>query len=290
MPFYIVSLFNAFIQMSRLWHLMLLCWAWSPLCLSSSASFTGTPQECETAHFVPGYNLGGEGFDMERKGAYVIDTETWKLGSNGSCRLYRNSYMKGEKWKVPLSVVDWRNLPKCSLMASSILYDSVEALVKDSTSSVSNDWKVGPVGVDFGGSHSKESIFGMRKSKQDRYTFSRHSIHCQVYRWVCGQIFVFLSCCTHINMYCIWQIMAVILLQVKTMNSAVTPEWNNIVTGCNLLIWSLCFTATDWQPNLHWVMTLNQPWTPFLHIHMKPSYYIAVWSTFMVHITSHKCL
>lgn len=179
--------------MSRLWHVMFLCWAWSPLCLSSS-SFIGTPQECEAAHFVPGYSLGGEGFDiltMERKGAHVIDTETWKLGSNGTCRLYRNSYMNGEKQKVPVSVVDWRNLPMCSLMVSSTLYDSVEALVKDSTSSVSNDWKVGldipfdaaaTVGVIFGGSLSKQSIFSMQKSKQDRYTFTRHSIHCDVYR------------------------------------------------------------------------------------------------------------
>lgn len=180
--------------MSGLWRLMLVCWAWSPLCLPSSASFTGTPQICEAAHFVPGYSLGGKGFDivtMERKAACVIDTETWKLGSNGTYRLYRNSYMNGEKQKVPVSVVDWRNLPMCSSVVSSTLYDSVEALVEDSTSSVSNDWKVGldipfdaaaTVGVSFGGSHSKESIFGMQQSKRDRYTFTRHSIHCDVYR------------------------------------------------------------------------------------------------------------
>ncbi|KAK5619916.1 hypothetical protein CRENBAI_005284 [Crenichthys baileyi] len=60
-------------------------------------------KECE-AHFVPGYNLGGEGFDivkMKRKGAYVIDTETWNLG-NGTCKMYINSYMNGENQKVPL--------------------------------------------------------------------------------------------------------------------------------------------------------------------------------------------
>ncbi|XP_041790089.1 perforin-1-like [Chelmon rostratus] len=180
--------------MARLWHLMLLCWAWSPLCLPSSVSFIGAPQECKTAHFVPGYNLGGEGFDivtMERKGAYVIDTETWKLG-NDTCRLYRNSYMNGEKQKVPAAVVDWRNLPRCSLKVSSTIYDSVETLVNDSTSSVSNDWKIGldipvdpsvTVGVGLGGSHSKESTFGMQKSKQDRYTFFRHSVNCNFYRY-----------------------------------------------------------------------------------------------------------
>nr|XP_046258927.1 perforin-1-like [Scatophagus argus] len=181
--------------MAKLWHLMLLCWAWSPLCLPATVSFIGTPQECQKAHFVPGYNLGGEGFDivtMERKGAYIIDTETWKLGSNGSCRLYRNSYMNNKQQKVPVAVVDWRVLPKCSLKVSGLLYDSVETLVNDSTSSVSNDWKVGldiPVRpsvsaeVGYGGSHSKESTFGMQKSKQDRYTFSRHSVRCTFYSY-----------------------------------------------------------------------------------------------------------
>ncbi|XP_040892273.1 perforin-1-like [Toxotes jaculatrix] len=180
--------------MVRLWQLMLLCWAWSPLCLPSSVSFPGTPQECERAPFVPGYNLGGEGFDIvttQRKGAYVIDTETWKLG-NGTCRLYTNSYLSQEKQKVPVAVVDWRSLPKCSLKVTSTIYDSVEALVNDSTSSVTNDWKVGldiPVdpsvtlGVGFGGSHSRDSTYAMQKSKQDHYNFFRHSVYCNFYRY-----------------------------------------------------------------------------------------------------------
>ncbi|KAF3851910.1 hypothetical protein F7725_005265 [Dissostichus mawsoni] len=151
-------------------------------------------QECAKAEFVPGYNLGGEGFDivtMERKGAYVIDMETWNLG-NGTCRLYSNSIANGEKQKVPATVIDWRIYPKCDLHVSSLLYDSVETLVNDSTSSVSNNWKLGlklPVdpslsvslGVGFGGSHSKETKFAIEKSKKDRYTFFSHSVDCRFY-------------------------------------------------------------------------------------------------------------
>lgn len=179
-------------QMTGMRPLVFLCLAWSPLCLPSRVSYIGTPQECEKARFVPGYNLGGEGFDivtMERKGAYIIDTETWKLASNGSCRLYRNDYMNGESQKVPVSVLDWRMLPKCQLKLSSQVYDSVEALVEDSTSSVSNDWKVGlsigtvtaSAGVGLGGSHSRASQFGMNKSKQDHCTFTSHSVYCHFY-------------------------------------------------------------------------------------------------------------
>uniref|UniRef100_A0A3Q3BNS2 Perforin-1-like n=1 Tax=Kryptolebias marmoratus TaxID=37003 RepID=A0A3Q3BNS2_KRYMA len=164
------------------------------LLVSHPVSFIGSKQECETAHFVPGYNLGGEGFDivtMERKGAYVINTESWNLG-NDTCRMYWNNYMNGEKQKVPAAVVDWRTLPKCSLKVSSTLYDSVETMVNDSTSSVSNDWKIGlnvpvdpsvSVGVGFGGSHSDAAQFGMTRSKQDRYTFVRHSVYCNFYSY-----------------------------------------------------------------------------------------------------------
>ncbi|XP_022595656.1 perforin-1-like isoform X3 [Seriola dumerili] len=179
--------------MAVLWQLMLLCWAWSPLSQQSGVSFIGTPEECKKAHFVPGYNLGGEGFDivtMERKGAYVIDIETWKL-ENGTCKLYRNSYMK-KKQKVPVTVVDWRTLPKCSLKVSSKVYDSVESIINDSTSFVSNDWKIGlnftvdPTTVFvpiYGGSHSKKATFAMKKSKEDRYTFCHHSVYCNFYRY-----------------------------------------------------------------------------------------------------------
>ncbi|XP_037329171.2 perforin-1-like [Pungitius pungitius] len=180
--------------MARLWHVLLLSWAWNPLCLSVSVGFIGSPQQCQNAHFVPGYNLGGEGFDivkMQRKGAYVIDTETWNLG-NGTCRMFNNNFMNRVSQKVPAAVVDWRALPKCSLKISSLVYNSAETLVNDSTSAVSNDWKINleipvdptvTVGVGFGGTHSKEATFAMQKSKKDRYTFVRHSVDCTVYNY-----------------------------------------------------------------------------------------------------------
>uniref|UniRef100_A0A8C6T605 Perforin 1.2 n=1 Tax=Neogobius melanostomus TaxID=47308 RepID=A0A8C6T605_9GOBI len=163
----------------------------APLCGTSSVTY-GSPEECKKAHMVPGYNLGGEGFDivtMERKGAYVIDTETWDLG-NGSCKLYPNVYMGREKQKVPAAVLDWRVLPQCSLSVSSTTYDSAETLVNGSTSSVTNNWKLGlnipvdpsvTVGLGLGGSHSRAAKFAMQKSKQDRYNFYEHEVHCSYY-------------------------------------------------------------------------------------------------------------
>uniref|UniRef100_A0A674NVI5 C2 domain-containing protein n=1 Tax=Takifugu rubripes TaxID=31033 RepID=A0A674NVI5_TAKRU len=101
-----------------MWPLFLLSCVQASPAASSLVGYIGTPTECAKAHFVPGYNLGGEGFDvvtMERKGAFVIDTETWKTAANGSCRLYRNRYMNREVQKVPVSVVDWRILPSAKL-------------------------------------------------------------------------------------------------------------------------------------------------------------------------------
>ncbi|XP_069569952.1 perforin-1-like [Brachyistius frenatus] len=179
--------------MAGLWTLVVLFWTWTPPCLPSGVTFIGSPRECKKAHFVPGYNLGGDGFDivtMERKGASVIDTETWKLG-NGMCRLYKNSYMN-EKQKVPVSVVNWRVLPQCSLKINSVVYNSAETFANASTSAVTNDWRNGlnlpAVPADafspvYGGSRSKECSFAIQKSKNDRYTFFRHSISCNVYSY-----------------------------------------------------------------------------------------------------------
>uniref|UniRef100_A0A667XLM1 Perforin-1-like n=1 Tax=Myripristis murdjan TaxID=586833 RepID=A0A667XLM1_9TELE len=164
-----------------------------PPCLPSS-EFTerllGTPQECKDAEFVPGHNLGGEGFDivkMERKGAYVIDTEKWER-DNGTCILYRNIYLNKIKQKIPVAMADWRALSQCKVQVSSTVYESAESLVNDSTSTVTNDWKVGLdippcVGVAFGGSHSNAATFAMQKSKQDMYTFFRHAVNCGFYSY-----------------------------------------------------------------------------------------------------------
>ncbi|XP_036421364.1 perforin-1-like [Colossoma macropomum] len=168
------------------------CWMWCSLLsmVNNEQLELGGPQDCENADFVPGYNLGGEGFDvvkMERKGSYVIDVEKWDIG-NGRCKMYKNAYMNKEKQKTPAAVVFWRTLPKCSMKVSSQTYDSSEALVNDSTSSISNNWKVGldvvsKASVSLGGTHSRESQFGMKKSKEDNFSFTKHAVKCSFYRY-----------------------------------------------------------------------------------------------------------
>ncbi len=149
----------------------------------------GSLKECKNAHFVPGYNLAGEGFDivtLERKGSYVINTEIWDLG-NGTCRLRKNMYMDGIKQKLPAAIVDWRTLPKCSMKVSSQIFESSEALVNDSSSALSVSWKVGLdlkfAGAAVGSTHSREAKFAMTKSKEDKYSFTKHEVGCRFYRF-----------------------------------------------------------------------------------------------------------
>nr|XP_023656927.1 perforin-1-like [Paramormyrops kingsleyae] len=175
--------------MEGLWRLLFLGW----LCHLQSpgilgAVVIGNPEECEKAPFVPGYNLGGEGFDivkMERKGAYVIDAEQWRNG-DGTCQLTRNPYLGGIQQKIPLAVVDWRALFKCDMKVSSTVYKSSEAVVNDSTSSVTNKWKIGlklVSGIILGGTQSRSAIYSMKKSKEDKYSFTKHQVHCNFYRY-----------------------------------------------------------------------------------------------------------
>ncbi|MGH0181196.1 UNVERIFIED_CONTAM: hypothetical protein FKN15_006112 [Acipenser sinensis] len=156
------------------------------------ACTTGTPAECEEADFVPGYNLAGEGFDivkMERKGAYVIDVNNWKR-KDGTCTLCKNPFLDNVAQKLPVTVVDWRLLPKCSSKISSTVHQSSESLVNTSTSSIENDWKLDleittkqvSGKLMLAGSHSRLAEYSMDKTKSDKFSFTSHETSCRFYR------------------------------------------------------------------------------------------------------------
>lgn len=153
----------------------------------------GKPNECAQAPFVPGYNLAGEGYDvtkMQRKGAFVINTEVWRR-KDKSCSLCTNPYMDREKQRLPISVVDWRSSQKCSIKISSSLYQSSEDLVSSITSSIENNWGTN-LGIDVSrnsgsfitaGANSKLAEYSMEKTKKDKFNFASQSISCAFYRY-----------------------------------------------------------------------------------------------------------
>ncbi|XP_034750336.1 perforin-1-like [Etheostoma cragini] len=153
----------------------------------------GTPRQCLDAEFAPGTNLAGEGFDitkMERKGAFVLDMNQWKR-KDKTCTLCSNPYLENKKQKLPLSVVDWRPKQSCSMKVASTLHRSSESLVSSSTSSVDNNWqvnldlKVGSKGASLmlAGTHSKLADYSMEKTKNDKFSFTSHSMSCEFYSY-----------------------------------------------------------------------------------------------------------
>nr|XP_033799965.1 perforin-1-like [Geotrypetes seraphini] len=156
---------------------------------------TGTRSECEESDFVPGHNLVGEGIDvvtLERKGAYLIDTDKWKRKDH-TCILCPNVLLEDTPLqKLPRSIVDWRIHNKCARKVSSTVLHSSFQVMKLSASSVQNDWKMGldinvhpsvNIQTKMAGSHSQLAEFSMQKSRQDKYSFMSHEISCMYYRY-----------------------------------------------------------------------------------------------------------
>ncbi|XP_028842666.1 perforin-1-like [Denticeps clupeoides] len=159
---------------------------------SQQSCYCGTEGECKAADFIPGSNLGGEGFDittMERKGSYVINVNEWRL-QNNSCNLCKNPYLQ-QTQKLPVSLVDWRALHKCSMKVSSSVYRSSESLLNSMCTSVENNWQIG---LGFGklnnkgnlllaGTHSKLASYTMEKTKSDKFAFSSQKVFCTYYSY-----------------------------------------------------------------------------------------------------------
>lgn len=155
----------------------------------SSACRWGTETECEKAPFVPGYNLAGEGFDvvrLRRKGAYLINIKSHRF-DNGTCTVCKNRFQGGQVQKLPMAIVDWRPLSRCSKQLSSALHHSIDSLIKSSTSLINNNWGMG-LSDDFlgkavlGGSHSDIAKFAHSQHMMDKATFALHEISCTYYR------------------------------------------------------------------------------------------------------------
>ncbi|XP_053095039.1 perforin-1-like [Pangasianodon hypophthalmus] len=160
---------------------------------TSQTCFKAKESQCRNVDFAPGSNLAGEGFDittMQLKGAFALDMSSW-LQKDKSCTLCKNPYMGGQKQKLPVSVVDWRPNQKCKMKLSSSVYQSSEALVSSSTSSIENNWKTGlkiptkngHASLMLAGSHSKLAEYSMQKTKKDKFSFTSHAVSCGYYRY-----------------------------------------------------------------------------------------------------------
>ncbi|XP_047657212.1 perforin-1-like isoform X2 [Tachysurus fulvidraco] len=160
---------------------------------STQSCFKASESQCRDVDFTPGSDLAGEGFDittMERKGAFVLDMGTW-LKKDKSCTLCKNPYMEGQTQKLPVSVVDWRPTQKCKIKLSSSVYQSSEALVSSSSSSIENNWKTElhiltpkvQGSLMLAGSNSKLAEYSMEKTKKDKFSFTSHAVSCGYYRY-----------------------------------------------------------------------------------------------------------
>ncbi|XP_073490878.1 perforin-1-like [Aquarana catesbeiana] len=175
--------------------LILLSFATSASCQNNpQRSFTcrvARKPECNKVHFVPGYHVLGQGFDivtMKQTRAQLLDLQ--KLSTrDDSCIVCYNPYVTKPWQKLPFVMVDWRPQSYCSRTISSEISQAFTSLAEVAASEVKNDWEAGLElhfhGVDskliMAGSQSQVAQFGRSKTSTDRYTFIKHHLSCVYY-------------------------------------------------------------------------------------------------------------
>ncbi|XP_078508612.1 perforin-1-like [Lissotriton helveticus] len=153
---------------------------------------TATPEECKTYKFIPGVSSAANGFDittMSQKQYPIIQMTT---APGKTCIVCQNSHQHQDFQKLPDVFTDWTTIDQCHRKIGTTNFPSSAEVVASLGKWVKNNWALGlrrlprkntKEQLVYVGSQSGEAKFANNERLHDKYSFTKHEVHCSYYKY-----------------------------------------------------------------------------------------------------------
>ncbi|KAJ1125614.1 hypothetical protein NDU88_004039 [Pleurodeles waltl] len=153
---------------------------------------TATPEDCKTYKYIPGISSVAKGFDITTMSQKQYPIIQMKTTPGKACIVCPNPLQHHDFQKLPDVFADWSATSQCHWKIDTSSFPSSAEIIASLGKRVKNNWTIGlgPLlvrnvseQVVYLGSHSSETDFVNKKMLRDKYSFTKHEVHCGYYKF-----------------------------------------------------------------------------------------------------------